>query len=275
MIYDSLGDRMKGYESATAVHLTGRMPIVIRLDGKAFHSYTKDLSRPWCPALMGVMDATAIALCKQIQGAQVAYVQSDEISILVIGYQTITSQTWFERNVQKMVSVSAGIASATFTAASGVLREGVIKPAIFDSRVFTIPESDVCNAFVWRQQDATRNSQQMLARSLYSSDELFKKNSSQLQEMCFQKGHNWNDQPTTFRRGRCIVRNSYTHEENGVTTTRHRWEVDHEIPIFSQDRNYINRFIPVWAETPQPETDEASEGEGRSCASLKETNYVR
>lgn len=265
MIYDSLGDRMKSYESATAMHLTGRMPLIIRLDGKAFHSYTKDLPRPWCPALMGVMDATAIALCKQIQGAQVAYVQSDEISILVIGYQTITSQTWFERNVQKMVSVSAGIASATFTAASGALREGFIKPAIFDSRVFTIPESDVCNAFVWRQQDATRNSQQMLARSLYSSDELFKKNSSQLQEMCVQKGHNWNDQPTTFRRGRCIVRNSYTHEEAGGTTTRHRWEVDHEIPIFSQDRNYINKFIPIRATaTPAEMDDSTSEEEGRS-----------
>lgn len=257
MIYDSLGDRMKAYEAATSMHLTGRMPIIIRLDGKAFHSYTKDLPRPWCPALIDVMNATAIALCKQIQGAQLAYVQSDEISILVIGYQTLTSQTWFERNLQKMVSVSAGIASATFTAASGALREGTIKPAIFDSRVFTIPESDVCNAFVWRQQDATRNSQQMLARSLYSSDELFKKNSSQLQEMCYQKGHNWNDQPTTFRRGRCIVRKSYVHEEEGVVTTRHRWEVDNEIPIFSQDRNYINRFIPVRA-VPPAETDEAS-----------------
>lgn len=248
MIRDSLGDRMKGYEAASATNLPGRMPIILRLDGKAFHSYTRDLPRPWCPALIDVMNATAMALCKQIQGAQLAYVQSDEISILVIGYQTHTSQTWFERNLQKMVSVSAGIASATFTAASGVLRNGTIKPAVFDSRVFVIPENDVCNCFIWRQQDATRNSQQMLARSLYANAELFKKNTSQLQEMCFQKGRNWNDEPTSYRRGRCIVKKTYVHEEKGVATTRHRWEVDNEILIFTQNRDYINRFIPTSAE---------------------------
>lgn len=246
---DSLGDRMKRFEGAYNQFLPGRMPMMLRLDGKGFHNYTKGMKRPWDDALNLVMDMTAKKLCQEIGGAQIAYVQSDEISILIHSYKKLESQAYFDGKIQKIVSVSAGIASATFTAESWRLNdEKQIKPAYFDSRVFILPESEVANCLLWRQQDATRNSVQMLARSLYSHKECNNKNNSELQELCFQKGHNWNDVPTRHKRGRCIVKEQYpvviTNRE-GLTETvmRSRWTVDEEIPVFSQDREYINKYL--------------------------------
>ena len=263
---DSLGDRMKAYEDASRGVLTTRMPVIIRVDGKAFHTYTKGLVRPVDDRLVSVMDQTAIALCKAIQGAQVAYVQSDEISILVHGYKTLDSSSWFDNQIQKMVSVSAGIASSTFTALSyhiwhhddpehselGLIDSRNIRPAVFDSRVFLVPEADVNNYFLWRQKDATRNSVQTLARFLYSHKECNNKNNSQLQEMCFQKGRNWNDEPISFRRGRCIVKESFILPE--TQAVRSRWTVDNNIPVFSEDRDYINRYFK---EISSAETEKA------------------
>ena len=240
---DSLGDRMKEkYENVYQQKLPGRLPIMIRLDGKSFHSYTKGMKRPWDDRLNLVMDMTAKKLCEEISGAQLAYVQSDEISIFIHSYKKFKSQVWFDGKIQKIVSISAAIASATFTAESWRLSdEKEIKPAYFDSRVFILPEAEVANALLWRQQDATRNSVQMLARSLYSHKECTNKNSSELQEMCFQKGHNWNDIPTKYRRGRCIVKEQYSVlaiNPAGIpeNISRSRWTVDEEIPVFSQDR---------------------------------------
>ena len=250
----SLGDRMKLYESATEGFLTPRTPIILRVDGKAFHTYTKGLKRPWDLVLNSVMDMTAIELCNHVQGAQIAYVQSDEISILVHGYKTHTSQAYFDGRIQKIVSVVASIAAATFTSESWRIwdegdsvpnKASRIRPAYFDCRAFVMPESEVCNYFLWRQQDATRNSVQSLARALYSHKECNNKNGSQLQDMCMAKGHNWNALPTQYKRGRCIVRQTYEVESSGGASQRTRWAVDEEIPVFSQDREYINKLLAV------------------------------
>ena len=253
---DNLGDRMKGYEAASRHVLPGRLPVICRVDGKAFHTYTKGLTKTpgvaYDENLEEVMNVTAQKLCEEIQGAQMAYVQSDEISILIHGYKKFTSQGWFDNKVMKMVSVSAALASATFTLESpriwGFTDEGEYfpnhKPAYFDSRVFVLPESDVCNYFIWRQQDATRNSVQMLARSLYSHKECNNKNGSQLQEMTFSKGRNWNDEPTSFKRGRCIVRKiENVQVPPGKIVIRSRWVVDNEIPVFTVDRTYIDAHL--------------------------------
>lgn len=246
----SIGDRMKLYEGAAKSHLPPRMPVILRVDGKAFHTYTKDCERPFDKSLMDAMDNVAIALCKNIQGAQIAYVQSDEISILIHGYKKFSSNPWFDNEVQKMVSVSASIAAATMTVESANIFSNVmehgdseldcIRPAFFDSRVFVLPETEVCNYFLWRQQDCSRNSIQMLARSLYSHKECNNKNGSELQEMTFQKGQNWNDLPTGCKRGRCISKISY---ENFDKTIRSKWAVDHDIPVFSESRDYINKHL--------------------------------
>lgn len=237
---DSLGDRMKGYEDACRSVLPGRFPAILRIDGKAFHTYTKGCARPFSEPLIDAMNATAIALCSEIQGAQIAYVQSDEISILVHNYKSHDSQPWFRNAIQKMVSVSAGVASAKMTVESiGVF--GKMKLATFDSRVFIVPESDVCNYFLWRQQDASRNSVQMVARTMFSDKECHRKSNSMLQEMMWGKGVNWNDLPTHHKRGRCISKTKFE-RAGGV---RSKWVVDNEIPVFSQDRNYIEKFLQV------------------------------
>jgi tRNA(His) guanylyltransferase len=239
---DTMGDRMKGYERAARTDLPRRLPVIIRVDGKAFHTYTRVCERPFDARLASVMQSVAMRLCDEIQGAQLAYLQSDEISILVHGYKRHASHPWFQNAVQKMVSVAAGIASATFTALSGsIFADGTIRPAVFDARAFAVPEADVCNAFLWRQQDATRNSIQMLARSLYSHKECHLRNTSELQDMCWAKGHNWNDLETRWKRGTCVVR-----EVTGIGCDgglRQRWAVDVEPPIFSRDRPYIERLL--------------------------------
>lgn len=236
----TLGDRIKTYEGAFKHTLPIRMPVILRIDGKAFHTYTAKCVKPFDETLINAMDTVAIALCERIQGAQIAYVQSDEISVLIHGYKKHNSSPWFDNEIQKMVSVSAAIAAGHMTAISHTIT-GNPGIAAFDSRAFVLPESEVCNYFLWRQQDATRNSIQMLARSLYSHKELDSKNSSELQELCHAKGKNWNDEPTYHKRGRCIVKEHYQDAASG--TIRSKWAVDDEIPIFSQDRDYINKFL--------------------------------
>jgi len=252
---DSLGDRMKSFEDCYRVKLPQRMPVVLRIDGKAFHSYTKGCKRPFDDNLVNCMNETAKYLCENIQGVKIGYVQSDEISLLLNNYETLNTQSWFDNNIIKMVSISSAMASAKFTSISDTIF-GKTKMAMFDSRAFILPVDDVCNYFLWRQQDCTRNSVQMLARTLYSHKECNNKNNSQLQEMCFQKGINWNDCPTQQKRGRCIIKSEFVKNNDpdfvpqpGVhyleppQVIRRKWIVDNEIPIFSENRDYINNLV--------------------------------
>ncbi len=247
MSRDSLGDRMKGYEAAGNAVLPRRMPVILRVDGKAFHTWTRQLERPLCQPLVDGMNAAAIALCSNIQGAQMAYVQSDEISVLIHGYKRYASTPWLENRKSKIESVGASIAAAILTAESLKIH-GKIKPAFFDGRADVYPESDVANYFIWRQQDTLRNSVQMLAQSLYSQAQLHGKNCNQLQDMIHDKGHNWNDLPTWARRGRTVVREVY--DLDGAT--RSRWVVDDEPPMFSLEREYVERFLAVEPESEAP-----------------------
>lgn len=263
MSNDSLGDRMKSYEDSYRISLPIRMPVILRIDGKAFHTYTRGCKKPFDQGLADCMNDTAKALCENIQGAKLAYVQSDEISILVNNYETIDTQPWFDNNLQKMVSISAAVASTTFTVNSyKIWAPKKVDPGMdpmsacdynevahFDSRAFIVPKEDVCNYFLWRQQDATRNSIQMLARSMYSHKECENQNTSQLQEMIFRKGINWNDSPVSQKRGRCLVKVNYEHIGTNPITgetfpgIRSEWRVDNNIPIFSQDRQFIEKFV--------------------------------
>lgn len=247
-IKDSLGDRIKSYENSYRISLPIRMPIIVRVDGKSFHQYTKGLNKPVDERLVNCMNETAKFLCQNIQGCQIAYVQSDEISLLLNNFKTLETQSWHNNVLQKMVSVSAAMASAKFTSISNSIF-GATKLAMFDSRIFIIPKEEVCNYFIWRQQDATRNSVQMLARSLYSHKECIDKNNSDLQELCFQKGINWNNCPVSQKRGRCIIKKqnvkSGLNPISGITQKvfRSDWAVDNNIPIFSLDRKYIEQYL--------------------------------
>lgn len=234
---DSLGDRMKCYEDASRIKLIRRTPVIIRIDGRAFHSFVRQVKaqKPFDERLIGAMTTTAQSLCKEIMGCKLAYLQSDEISLLLTDWEKHTTQAWFDNDLRKICSLSASIATATFN--DDYVDARIL--ANFDSRAFNIPREEVCNYFIWRQQDAEKNSVSMYARSLYSHKQLIGKNGSQMQEMMFQKGFNWNDAPAHTKRGFCVVKAFY--EKGGAT--RSHWLPDLEIPRFTQNRDYIEKFL--------------------------------
>lgn len=240
----ALGTRMKeNYENRTRFSLPLRSYTVIRVDGKAFKTYTKRLIRPFDSGFVEDMNITAKYLCKNIMGAKLAYVQSDEISILLTDFETISTEAWFDNNLQKMASVSASMATRAFNEAR-IKRLGVdnMKWAEFDSRVFQIPQrTEVINYLIWRQNDAVRNSISSLAQSLYSHGELKNKNSSDMQELIFQKGINWNDLDPSLKRGR-IIRKTTVEKSPGVI--RSIW-VDEASEIFTQNRPILEGIIPI------------------------------
>jgi len=181
----SLGDRMKGYENVNRSYLMKRMPVIIRLDGKAFHTYTRGCDKPYDELLHTVRKTTLQYLCENIQGVVFGYSQSDELSLVLKDWQTLTTSAWFDNNLQKLASVSASmctmfwnkiISEDILTAATdceGTTPYPVINNnAVFDSRTFNLPKEEVVNYLVWRQQDWERNSVQMLAQSLYPQREL-------------------------------------------------------------------------------------------------------
>ena len=207
---DDLGQRMKDYENRTRIKLPRRTNTIIRIDGKAFHSYTVGMEKPFDKILTNVMDNTTLLLCREIQGAVYGYVQSDEISIQLNDYKKIGTDAWFDGNIQKICSVSASMTTGYFNQYMNSTKyaDGL---AFFDARTWSITQmEEVRNYFIWRQKDAVRNSIQMLARSMYSHKECNNKNTSELQEMCFQKGKNWNDMDAAWKRGRFAYKSMET-----------------------------------------------------------------
>lgn len=243
----SLGDRMKRYEAVPKHFLMRRQPAIMRLDGKAFHTFTRGFDKPFDKTFMSAMQQTMKFLCENIQGCVVGYTQSDEITLVLCDYQELDTDAWFGYNVQKMVSVAASMATHAFnlnlmaevvSESRGIndkvifISEKLSKGAFFDARVFTVPIAEVNNCLLWRQQDATRNSIQALAQSLYSQKQLEGINTKLLQDKMFsEKGVNWNDLSTVEKRGTCCIK------------TDKGWGLDYDIPIFSQDTEYINSRI--------------------------------
>lgn len=184
----SLGDRIKeNYENRSRYKLARRTPVIMRLDGKAFHTLTKKCDKPFDSYFIEIMNKTSLFLLKEIQGAKCSYTQSDEISILITDFDRFETEAWFDYNIQKMTSVAAGLASSYFTRNNIIL----FSLAIFDCRVFNIPKEEVVNYFLWRQKDWYRNSLQMYARSIFSHKELLNKNHAEIHEMIHNKERNW------------------------------------------------------------------------------------
>lgn len=224
---DELGDRMKSYyEDRTRFYLPRRSYTIIRIDGKSFHTFTRGLKRPFDVDLITDMNTTAAYLCKNITGARFAYVQSDEISILITdfpyedaeGSKNVNVQAWFDANLQKMCSVSASMATRAFNEARlfrlcsnlHLLGEKM-KWAEFDSRVFQIPQYvEVQNYFIWRYQDCVRNSISSVAQSQFSHSELNGRTTNAMQELLFQeRGINWSKFPEDQKNGRLIIKQTY------------------------------------------------------------------
>lgn len=240
MSKDSLGDRMKAYEEVTSIKMPKRLPMIIRIDGKAFHTMTKKwkCEKPFDYELIGIMAHTTKYLCENIQGCVLGYCQSDEISLLVRDNQSLETTPYFDKKIQKIASVTASMATMEF---NRIGHEG----ALFDARCFVLPGNEVTNYFIWRQQDAMRNSVSMLAQSIFSHKTLQGKNMAQMQIMCLEKGTDWNEIDLQCTRGTCVKRvPRFVETENSeIPVTRMRWEIDGNIPVFTEDRNYVEELV--------------------------------
>lgn len=263
---DALGTRMKEYyEAVPKTKLMRRMPVALRIDGKSFHTFTRGFQKPFDSVLMNAMQKTMQYLCQNIQGCVFGYTQSDEITLILIDYQTLTTDAWFDYEVQKLCSVSASMATMAFNqffrmsiwdedfawkssltpqsmdvqiAHNEYIAKMTIaanKSAMFDARCFNIPKEEVCNLIYWRQLDATRNSIQMVGQVYFSHSELQGKKCSDIQDMLMERYKiNWDKYPTPCKRGTtCIYKDG-------------KWVIDTDMPILKgEDRNYVDKYIFV------------------------------
>lgn len=210
MSNDSLGDRIKGYESVSKLKLTKRTPVMIRLDGRAFHTLTRHMVKPFDNNMMDSMVAAAKDVMEGMQGAKIAYIQSDEVSIALMDYEHINSTGWFDYNHSKMVSISASTMSMRFSHYMNLINQC----EVFDSRVFNVPTCDITNCFLWRAQDWSRNSLQMYARANFTHKELHKKNKTDMHEMLHSIGKNWTtDLTPRERNGTFLIKT-----DNGIVS---------------------------------------------------------
>lgn len=240
---DTLGDRMKGYENAYRFYLPRRMPVIIRIDGRAFHTFTRGLRKPFDGRFVEIMQETARELVSKISGCKMGYVQSDEISLLVTNNNTLETEPWFANNLQKLVSLSASIATVTFSRLWSEYLTDVeffcdsepyvdkwrrnLFSATFDARAFILPEEEVTNYFIWRQQDAIRNSIQSMAQAHFSEKELHGVNTKAAKEkLLSEKGIDWDNLPIHLQRGACVDKSYH-----------------YDIPVFTQDREFIEKYL--------------------------------
>ena len=282
---DDLGTRMKTYyEQVPKFKLYRRTPVAIRLDGKAFHTFTRGFQKPFDEVLGNAMARTMEYLCKNIQGCMFGYTQSDEITLILIDYQTFETDAWFDYEIQKMCSISASMATMAFNKyfkeeindycfnlprkdtgdlyqsdyqQLTIYEKAIEKGAMFDARCFNIPKEEVCNLVYWRQLDATRNSIQMAGQANFSHAELQNKTCNMIQDMLHeQKGINWNDYPTRWKRGvACrkilgepvakdiIVKGEVIGKSYQKTWN---WEIDWDMPILKgEDRSYVEDWVYI------------------------------
>lgn len=282
---DDLGTRMKTfYEEISKTKLMRRCPVAIRIDGKAFHTFTKGFSKPFDEVLIKAMQETMRYLCENIQGCVLGYTQSDEITLILVDYKKLNSSAWFDYEVQKMCSIAASMATMAFNRffmyeyeefnrwvnegnptgehrrLNDIYYDAMCKGAMFDARCFNIPKEEVTNLIYWRQLDASRNSIQMVGQTNFSHKELQNKSCNQIQDMLMkQKNINWNDLPTYQKRGSCCIKVWEDHEgfepvkdndeEIGsirCETRRSNWIIDKNIPIFKgTGREYIDKLVNV------------------------------
>ena len=259
-VKDALGTRMKeNYENVAKSKLVRRMPVAIRIDGKAFHTFTKGFNKPFDKVLMRAMQRTTEYLCKNIQGCVFGYTQSDEISLILVDYKKLNSSAWFDYQVQKMCSVAASMATMAFnkyfeeevsswwreysldpeefekmSSLEKVYGNAIYKGALFDARCFNIPKEEVGNLIYWRELDAMRNSINMVAQSVFSYKSLQGLScNDMLNKLLGEKGINWNDLPTECKHGTAL------YYENGT------WVIDKDMPILKDNWDYINKHIYV------------------------------
>lgn len=245
----NLGDRMKGYEEAVGPVLLRRVPLIVRVDGKAFHTLTKRLTPTIDPTsefhfshkFHKIMTLTACAMAQQIQNCQFAYTQSDEISFLLCDWKQFETMQWFDGKVQKIISVASAMASAYFNH----FWQKEIGPipdfthlGLFDARAYNVPREDVDNYFLWRQRDAIRNSINFIARKFIPHKQLQGLNGLEIKALLYDKhGVAWDHYPGWEQRGSGIVPNPLNDNQHSS------FIVDDDMPIISENRTYITKHM--------------------------------
>ena len=271
-VHDDLGKRMKEfYEQVPKTRLVRRMPVAIRIDGKAFHTFTRGFQKPFDKVLMQSMQETTKYLCENVQGCVFGYTQSDEITLILVDYKELDTSAWFDYEVQKLCSISASMATMAFNKffAKNVDEWGrktfadwdeggtndsevanspewelmqtysraLTKGAMFDARCFNIPKEEVTNLVYWRQLDAARNSVQMVGQANFSHKELQNKSCNMIQDMLHeQKGINWNDFPVDCKRGAAVIKKKIGTNIAAAcgiagATYENRWVIDRDMPM--------------------------------------------
>ena len=248
-VHDALGNRMKKYEAVPKNVLMCRTPVAIRVDGKAFHTFTKQLKKPFDSIFVNAMIQTMEAMCENIQNCIFGYVQSDEITFILKDYEQLNTSAWFDNEVQKLCSVSASMATYYFNKFfrenaermiwtnpndkySAILTRTINSPAMFDARCFNIPREEVVNLIYWRQLDAVRNSIQAAGQAQFSHKQLMHKSCNMIKEMLEENGTPWEKFPIYLQRGTCARR------ENG------EWITDYAMPLLVKEgREYLEALI--------------------------------
>ena len=270
-VNDNLGKRMKEfYEQVPKTRLVRRMPVAIRIDGKAFHTFTRGFQKPFDKVLMTTMQETTKYLCENIQGCVFGYTQSDEITLILVDYKELDTSAWFDYEVQKLCSISASMATMAFNKffaknvdkynsdpkSSGIQTNWYLaaldKGAMFDARCFNIPKEEVTNLVYWRQLDAVRNSVQMVGQADFSHKELQNKSCNMIQDMLHeQKGINWNDFPVDCKRGAAVIKRKIgtnVAAACGIAGAIYetRWVIDRNMPMLKgEDRKYLDDLVYV------------------------------
>ena len=187
---NGLADRFKtNYEHPAQYHLTRRTPVVIRVDGRAFHTFTRNFKRPFDGKFIDAMVVAALNVAREMQGFKLGYVQSDEASFLLTDYDNFQTEPWFGYRKSKIETISASLMTAAFSRSMRLV--GVTNLATFDARAFNIPESEVANYFLWRARDWARNSITMYAQAHFSHQLLQHCTCTDMHEMLHSKGCNW------------------------------------------------------------------------------------
>lgn len=257
MGYDALVMRMKEYEAATDTKLVNRMPVIIRLDGRAFHTFTKGFEKPFDNRLNRAMQETMQYLCENITNCIFGYTQSDEIT-LVLFEQSKEAQPWFDNRIQKIVSSAASMATLKFNECLGnywleaeeecwhedyKFLTGKQFRATFDARAFNLPKEEVVNNIIWRQQDAIRNSINSLAQANFSHKQLQGKNMTETVDFMIDNGINWNNLPIKYKHGSACIRKPAEVDTPNGKVIRNKWFIDNEMPVININKDYVEKLF--------------------------------
>ena len=219
MTKDALGDRMKSYEMAEAGRrvMLPRIPVLARFDGVRFSRFTEGLAKPYDDRMILLMTAVTKLLVKTYS-ANVGYTQSDEITLCWYTTDMRENVSPYGGRHQKMTSIMASYLTAQFNKrVAEFLPEKADSQAYFDCRVWNVPNmSEAVNTFLWREQDAVKNSISGAAQQYYKHSELQGKNTKEMQEMLFEMGVNWNDYPAAFKRGTYVQVRPFTRPYNAA-----------------------------------------------------------